>query len=184
MGNAALENQRVRKAIVEALFDLMEKNPFSDITVSDIVSSAKVARASFYRNFASKEAVIDELINEFHKKIINDSSSPAGRTETREEFIQRIEVSLNYVLQKRKYLLALHRNGFSSRLQTIADIYMEEIAGDMLYNSANKYLLYCFSGASMNMLIYWLEEGATESAHDLAVVSADFFYHFLKQSKF
>ena len=65
-------NRRVKIKISRALIKLMEQMPFSDITVTDIVQTAGVARASYYRNFESKEEVLikvtDDIMNEYRKK--------------------------------------------------------------------------------------------------------------------
>ncbi|MCH5153620.1 MAG: TetR/AcrR family transcriptional regulator [Clostridiales bacterium] len=50
--------------ITTALFELMEKTPFAQITISDICSSAGVARKTFYRNFTSKIAVVERLVDQ------------------------------------------------------------------------------------------------------------------------
>lgn len=176
MGNAAMENQRVRQAITGALFTLMETKSFSEITVSDIVREAGVARASFYRNFDTKEAVIDGFIRDLNEDIFLPPALGFSEKElSREALIPRMEYFFSRVLEKRPQVLALFNNGFWGHLQHIADLYAEELSGNMLYNSADKYILYCFSGAGMNMLIHWLLDGAQESPHDLAVACADFF---------
>ena len=48
------ENIRVKKSITEALLKLMHEKSFSDISITEIIRSAKVARASFYRNYDFK----------------------------------------------------------------------------------------------------------------------------------
>lgn len=50
--------------ITTALFELLEKTPFAQITISDICSKAGVARKTFYRNFASKTAVVERLVDQ------------------------------------------------------------------------------------------------------------------------
>ena len=47
------ENHSVKSEIEQALLRLMTQKSYLDITVTDIVQEAKVARVSFYRNFAS-----------------------------------------------------------------------------------------------------------------------------------
>ena len=164
MGNAVLENKRVRSVITEAVFALMEEKPFLDIPISDIVRKAGVARASFYRNFDGKEAVIDAFILDVHRELTASvSRNNYSRRPTRAAFIQRLTNMLSLVLTKKTYVLALYHNGFGNHLQHIADMYIEDLAGDMLYNSADRYILYCFSGAAMNMLIHWLVDGTKES---------------------
>ena len=62
-------NLRVRRAITDALFELMETRPLGSIAVSEIARRAGVARVSFYRNYATKEAVlagfIQDVLDEF-----------------------------------------------------------------------------------------------------------------------
>ncbi|MGN0403447.1 MAG: TetR/AcrR family transcriptional regulator [Acetatifactor sp.] len=51
-------NQYVVEHITKALLKLMKNQNFSEISISRICEEAGVGRASFYRNFESKEAVI------------------------------------------------------------------------------------------------------------------------------
>ena len=43
-------NRIVRTAITDAVFELMKKKQLDDITVTEIIQKAQVARISFYRN--------------------------------------------------------------------------------------------------------------------------------------
>lgn len=52
------QSERSRQWIEEALFSLMEKKPFQEITVTDIAQKAGIARLTFYRNFETKENVL------------------------------------------------------------------------------------------------------------------------------
>ena len=58
MSKASMDNMRVKKQITEGLFSLLQKKPFSEITVTDIVKESKVARASYYRNFENSISLI------------------------------------------------------------------------------------------------------------------------------
>ena len=62
MDKRKTENLRVRKAITDALFELMKNQPLSTVSVSEIIRKAGVARVSFYRNFDSKEDVLVGLV--------------------------------------------------------------------------------------------------------------------------
>ena len=57
-------NLRVKRSITSALLHLLEKKSISEISVSEIIREAGVARASFYRNYATKESVITTLISD------------------------------------------------------------------------------------------------------------------------
>ena len=52
-------NVEAKNKIVQALFTLLKKKRFSEITVTDLIKEAKVARATYYRNFECKEDIIN-----------------------------------------------------------------------------------------------------------------------------
>lgn len=68
-GNTAVQKINAGKArsmdmITAALFELLEKCPFADISITDICETAGVARKTFYRNFESKTAVVERLVDQ------------------------------------------------------------------------------------------------------------------------
>ena len=50
-----------KSQIQSALFDLMDRIPYEKITVKEILYESKVARKTFYRNFDSKDDVLDSI---------------------------------------------------------------------------------------------------------------------------
>ena len=57
-------NRRVKSSITEALLSLMYQKSFSDISITELIQTANVARTSFYRNYESKEDVLITLIGD------------------------------------------------------------------------------------------------------------------------
>ena len=66
------ENHSVKHEIKDAVMHLMGEKSYMDITVTDIVNKAGVARASFYRNFDSINDVIDAVADEISDELIED----------------------------------------------------------------------------------------------------------------
>lgn len=62
----------VKQEIKDAVMRLMAEKKYMDITVTDIVNNAGVARASFYRNFNSINDVIDAIADEMSDELIED----------------------------------------------------------------------------------------------------------------
>ena len=62
---------QMKKAIVE----LLKEKYYADISVTDIVKKAGVARASFYRSYSAVDEVLDEVINEIKDSIHNNYMS-------------------------------------------------------------------------------------------------------------
>lgn len=72
-------NIRVKQNITNSLFTLMKQKSLADIHITELVNGAHVARASFYRNYCSKEDVLVTLIrdtlDDFRENILPGQSS-------------------------------------------------------------------------------------------------------------
>ena len=68
------EGYSVKREIKDALMELIAEKQYMDITVTDIVTRAGVARASFYRYFNSINDVIDAISNELSEEMLEDIS--------------------------------------------------------------------------------------------------------------
>lgn len=70
-------NAYVIEHITDALLKLLQNKPVEDISISELCDLAGIGRASFYRNFESKEDILRGYIN----KIFKEWTDEAGRTE-------------------------------------------------------------------------------------------------------
>ena len=66
------ESYSVKREIMNAVMLLMGEKNYMDITVTEIIGKAGVARASFYRNFNSISDVIDALVTDATDEIVED----------------------------------------------------------------------------------------------------------------
>ena len=55
---------RSRKEITDALLKLMHEHPYQDISVKQIILETNLARRTFYRNYESKDDVLDSVITD------------------------------------------------------------------------------------------------------------------------
>lgn len=164
MDKRKLENQRVKASITATLFNLLEEKSISEITISEIIARANVARASFYRNYATKESVITTLISDmledFRKSIEyddNDYYTPAN-----------IHRSFELFDRCKKQVLDLHRFGYGSLLLEKLNHFHEEVAGSMPQKSIERYKLYIYIGSLYNTAMVWLQNGQTESIDEIS----------------
>ncbi len=81
-----------RHAIVQAVRELLEEKPFSELSVSMISDRAGVARSGFYFYFDSKYAVLAHLIGEANQELeeLTQSFAPRGPEETPTAFAERM----------------------------------------------------------------------------------------------
>ena len=166
MDKRKIENFRVKKDITDTLLALMHEKSFAKITISEIIEKANVARASFYRNYDSKEDVlltlVDDVLHDFKTKAKYDLSNYYTYEHVLRCFI--------YFKKYEKYVLGLYEFGYGIRLLEKLNKFHEEITPGNAMQDVDKYRLYIFMGALFNTAVTWLRNGSNESAEDVAKV--------------
>ena len=157
-------NIRVKANITHALFTLMEKKSLADIHISELVSKAGVARASFYRNYCSKEDVLVTLIRDVLEQFRQELDPE------QEDFCSygTVLLSFQYFQKYKKYVLDLYHSGFLSVLMEELNRFHESMEGDMPSSSIEKYKLYIYIGALLNTALVWLSSGDQTSLEDMS----------------
>lgn len=162
-------NLRVKVHITRALLQLLNEKSISDITVTEIIAHAGVARASFYRNYSSKESVITTLITDILEQYREGIQYDGDNYYT----YDNIHRSFEYFSRFEKQILDLHRFGYGSLILENLNQFHEEIAGTMPQRSIERYKLYMYIGSLYNTGLVWLQSGRKESVDEIA----DIFYH-------
>lgn len=57
-------NHLTKEYIKTAMLELLAQRNFSKISITDLVARAGVSRTAFYRNYASKEDLMEEIVND------------------------------------------------------------------------------------------------------------------------
>ncbi|MCF0105982.1 MAG: TetR/AcrR family transcriptional regulator [Holdemanella sp.] len=65
-----MEKKSVKQLMREAYLRLLSKYKYSDITVSSVVKEAQVGRASFYRNYATTNDILEDILKQYEGEII------------------------------------------------------------------------------------------------------------------
>lgn len=154
-------NLFVKECITEALFALMRTKSLSEISVTEIVERAGVARVSFYRNFGSKEDVI--------KKHLGVLICEWGRDfEKRGELAYFSESLLKHFYKHREFYLLLYKHGLSAMIyENLRD------ACDMKSAQTNleRYTKSMFAGAIFGWLDEWARQGMPETPEEIALLA-------------
>lgn len=169
MDKRIIANRRVRQRMVEALLTLMETKRFSEISVTDIVTQAGVARQSYYRNFSSKDAILEEFYAGIRAQVLENLGHPHTVG------IRHLILTILQVLKEHQsQILQLYHAGFAKLNLEMIDQYIEDAAGDMPARSPLRYQIYCFAGAFFHVGLVWLSGGAKESAEEIAEIILSF----------
>lgn len=150
--------------LLDALIGLMHEKPYHKITVKEIAQRAGVDRSTFYRNFDTKEDVLNQYINQLAEEYIQ-----------RLQLIDRlsmdkvINVFINLCKDKLDFFITLRSNGLSNFvLESFNEQlpYVQEVmANEWEYQMDSEYLQYALAfnaGGMWNMLMSWIDNGMKE----------------------
>lgn len=159
---------RSKKEFSDALLNLMQKYPYSEITVKQIVLETSLVRKTFYLNFDSKDdvlnSIIDQAIHEYTQAL---DSAPDGPLQVIFEFCNRNRKLLS-LLQKNNmmYLLLIRLNEIIPEHNIDLDSSNNpfvKLIGDL----DPDYLIAFNIGAIWNVIFKWVDRGMTDSLEDI-----------------
>ena len=163
-------HQLTKECIQTALLYLMGETTFEKITVTDIIRRAGVSRAGFYRNYASKEEVLDEIADrafaKFHTIFDVRSDIP--------EASGFIRILLSEV-QKHSdaFRLLLHANVPREYILKTMTFFEQFIT----YNTPMEhYRAIALSTALKQVTLKWFENGMQETPEEMAEFFCSLFH--------
>ncbi len=155
-----------RHYIVEALFRLMSEHEYNKINVTDIAEKAGVGRATFYRYFKSKEAVIEYYFSRNTREFLFEQRYyPRCKADyakiARDVFEKFLKNKGCFRLLRRAHLEYLYLDFLNRRL---AENFKEN------YPDKNAYMPYLFAGMIFNVSMAWLDNDCAEPIDKLAAM--------------
>lgn len=155
-------NRLTREALEISLMQLLEKKELAKITISELVHRAGVSRAAFYRNYSSKEQMLEEIFGKTVQKIMDKLGQFNLRTELYQVWIilfkeakkeaRLISLAVEYNLEK--YLTQAVFNFLEKRQQSKRE--------------ASSYIHSFWSSALVSVLSKWIKDGMQVPAEKIA----------------
>ncbi|OUO90308.1 TetR family transcriptional regulator [Gordonibacter sp. An230] len=162
MDKRKAENRRVKDRLLDALLQIAVEKELSQVKVTELVRRSGVARASFYRNFASVEDVVDYGIRSMARRYHEGMPCAAPHS------LEAMAYKFRFYRDHADAVLAFHRARASfTLLEVLTECEIAE-TGDMPASSIERYEPYYFAGAFCSMLVCWLESGMRETPEALA----------------
>jgi len=174
---------RSQKEITETLIALMKEHPYREITVKQILAESKLARKTFYRNFESKDDVLNSLIKGTFRDYFMIINTAEGDVLT---------TIFSYVEKNRELLLLLDKNNMLHIPLQCMNEYGPFLRNTMLsernpFNNLfegldSEYLMGLNIGAIWNVISLWIGRGMKESPDEIRNTIEQYFTR-LKQTK-
>lgn len=165
--NSRSGKNKTKNLISLALYSLMLRHPYDEISVKDICEKAGVSRMSFYRYFSKKDDIFldfcDERFEEFYTEInksnvvtINEFSLGVFR------YIKRYGRQINVLIMANKEFMLLNQlNSYAkyiiSNMKT--DYFMEQ--------KNNPIFAYFMAGGLFNVTMFWVKNGFKASPEEM-----------------
>ncbi len=163
---AGKENPSVKQMIADALMELMTEKMYMDITVTEIVTAAQVARASFYRNFNSVSDVIDHVIDDLSQEFMEDILPTLICNDERKWRSFLFEYFYRFTRNQKK-MTALHSQN-ASVLFARMDRKMQLLEKKQLdVGISQKYIPFGKMGLINNIAKKWMDDGMHETPEEM-----------------
>lgn len=160
------ERYSAKNEIVDAFVELMSQKEYLDITVTDIIKEANVARMSFYRNFNSISDVVNYIIDDLSEEFTEDVFPILVSNDERRlraflfEYFYRLTQN-----QKRMANINLQNVVFMfSRLNEKLQMREREFPSNTL---RDKYTPFAKLGLINNISTKWIDTGMKETPEEM-----------------
>lgn len=153
---------RSKQEITDALLQLMKSHPYNEITVKQILLESQVARKTFYRNFLSKDDVLDAYIDTIMLQYIQSLQQLDNC-----QLSNILDIIFSFCIQHQEFLFLLRDNRLMHLLlekwNTFIPMMHHQVVGErcaMFHTFSSQQVTYIIAfnvGAVWNIIMKWVE---------------------------
>lgn len=154
------KNSFVRKQLLITLLEMMKTKEFDSISITRLVEEAGVGRASFYRNYKTKEDILLQEAEHLKREceLTRKDDDPNNMT------LKLIRI-LDFYKGHSEFYMTLYQSGLKHIIQN-SIIDEKSISSDI--PNATAYTVSAFSYLVYGWVIEWIKRGMQESGTTLA----------------
>lgn len=158
-------NRLTRECLQTALIYLMKEKPFDKISITEIVKRSGVSRTAFYRNYGSKEDILNEIGNEITNAIYTSFSSDFAENDPYEWYRMVFE---KIRMNKEEFALLLQ----ADMINRVFDSAIKKLRRVSL-DINERYRFEAVFGAHTAITVEWFRNGLAESDEQMAQICTD-----------
>lgn len=153
-------NAYVIEHLNNALLQLLSQKPLNDISISELVETAEVGRASFYRNYEKKEDILkahlDDLFREWMDESQKNDDIPLN---------EQIRIMIAHFEKHRTFYSLLNERGLNYLLKDkVIGFYGPKPEYEKAQAYASAFVAYTVYG----WIDVWFQRGMQESSDEIA----------------
>lgn len=146
--------------LTNALLDLLKEKPLNDISIRELTDKAKVGRASFYRNFNSKEDILKAHLDDIFISWINKNKSKSD-----EPLSEQLRTLILHFEKNYDFYKLLNDRGL---IYLIKDVIMNSMGLNPESEKSEAYIKAFAAYATYGWIETWFQRGMKESADEIA----------------
>lgn len=143
----------------------MNKKDYNSISITEIVNKAGVGRNSFYRNFSSKEDIINQWIDNVTTYFLGESNINY-KNDSLEEYFFKLFTHLNNYKVETSLI-------YKANLSYLLKEKFESTFLEANKNKYDNYKSYFIIGGIFNIYCYWIKNNYKDSPKELSLKLVD-----------
>ena len=155
-------NRMTRECLQTALIALMGQKPFEKITISELVRRSGVSRTAFYRNYETKEDILNELSDVFFDVIAKSFSTGRFYNDRRGWYYDFF-----HIIKKNAPIFRLMLQAHMLNTSIFSTYTMFKKL-DPFEETFAHYNFLAWEGALSTITVHWFEDGMKESIDFMA----------------
>lgn len=160
--NTSIKNTYVKNQITTALLELLEVKELKEISVSEITTTAGVARVSFYRNYNEKEDVLKEYILKLFGEWTSAYDASGKQSES-----DLMGAMFKHLTDYKAFYLLLNKRHLSYLLK---DVIISICGPKPEYINIEAYTTAFFSYGLYGWIEEWFKRGMQETAEEMTAL--------------
>ena len=160
--------ERTKKNISLALYALLLRKPYDEISVSDICKKANISRVSFYHYYDKKDDIIIQFSDEKFAEFFDNFTKLEALTfedliVEMFKYLKKISRQLTILRYAQKENIMLEQFHSYGRY-----IFSNTKTTNLLKNKDNQFLIPFLVGGIFNVIMKWLDEGMVTQPEEIA----------------
>ena len=170
MRNKNESNKLAKECIVTALIELMKVQDYNSITITDLAKKAGVSRMAYYRNYTSKEDIINKFADDVGASIHEKLSLLMPKADVFDYYYELFSQLGDYS----DLVLTAYDGGLGELIHSQITKNMALTFPPLGNSAADLYRHVYLAGAFYNIFIEWLRGGRRESVSEMAQLCCSF----------
>lgn len=160
-------NKITKECLHTAIIKLMSIKTYDEITITELVNTAGVSRTAFYRNYKTKDDILNEMTALITKQIYNQDILNKFNDNPYGWYLEFFKT----LLENKSSIILLGK----AQLLNIDVFYNNNFLLPLNLKNISSYEIAAFYGAINAVVVKWIENDMKDSPHEMASICIKLF---------